>query len=144
MGQVGASANCGRRGMSLVETMVALVVFGICIGGICALVVHSKGTSDLARDHYTAVNLAKNRIERAKEFGFDDLYSFLESDVVIDRSGNPSDGGRFRRTTLILTAEENVSEVVVTVEVRSRISSSFEGENEEVRTYIADFMERPE
>lgn len=130
--------------MTLVETIVALTVLALCVGGICALVVHSKGTSDLARDHYTAVNIAKNRIERAKAYDFDDLYTFIETDMVVDPAGNPNPNGRFMRTTAVSTTEENLAELTVTVEIRSRVSSSFEGENEQVRTYIADFMEKPE
>jgi len=144
MGQVRASGYGENSGMTLVETIVALAVFALCVGGICALVVHSKATGDLARDHYTAVNIAKNRIERAKEYDFDELYNFLETDVEVDRAGNPDPDGRFRRTTLVSSAAENLAEITVIVEIRSRVSSSFEGENEEVRTFIAEFQERPE
>ena len=56
----------GKRGLTLLEVIIALSIFMVGSMGICSLIVQSKRLSDSARDHYVAVNLAKNRMERAR------------------------------------------------------------------------------
>ena len=130
-----------RSGMTLVETIVALCILSMCIGGICALIVSARELSDRARSHYTAVNIAKNRLERASALGFDQLPDFHEADVVVDHSGNPAAYGHYRRSTTVLEAGTNLRELVVAVEIRNRLSTDFDGEIETVSSYHADYLE---
>jgi len=135
----------GRRGMTLVEAVVAMAVFSLWLAGACRLVVMSKELSDRARANYTAVNLCKNRMERAKALGFNDLNLFTENQVVVDHNGNPSASGRYRRTTSVYTANTNLNlkAIAVTVEIKNRLTSRFDGLNEQLVSYISD-MPQPE
>jgi Tfp pilus assembly protein PilV len=123
----------------MVETIVAIMVFAISIGGICKLVLIARESSDRARSHYTAVNVAKNRLEKARVFPFAQLDQFAENQVVVTGTGNPAADGEFRRTTAVSSLTATLKEMAVTVEIRNRITRRFEGVSETVSTYIADF-----
>ncbi|MFO7870732.1 MAG: prepilin-type N-terminal cleavage/methylation domain-containing protein [Kiritimatiellia bacterium] len=136
----------GKRssGMTLVEVMIAVVLFGICIAGIAGVVVVAQQTNDRARSHYIAVNIAKNRLERGRTFGFDQLSLLAEDKTVVDTNGNPDNDGNYRRTTTLAAVKPNLIEVTVEVEIRNRKTLGFEGENETVKSYYADYVERPD
>jgi len=127
-----------RYGVTLVETVIALMIFGIFIAGMCRLVLASREANDRARAHYTAVNLGKNRVERMKVSSFGELEQFAESRVVVNASGNPDPNGDYRRTTNIRTIGPTLKEVAVVVEIRDKVSRAFTV-GETVQTYIADF-----
>jgi len=129
------------EGFTLIEVVVAITILSIAIGGICMLGVLAKEASDKARDHYIAVNIAKNRIEGVQVFDYEQLDRLEESATVVDESGNPSSGGHFRRTTTVSNVKTNLREVVVTVDILDRESVSFAGENEMIRSYVADIFE---
>ena len=131
-------------GVSIVEVVIALAIFGIAIGAACGLVVGARTLSDSARDHYTAINLAKNRLERAGALGYDVLPLFEESATVIDKDGNPDPNGNFRRTTIVTDVRSNLRELTVIVEIRNRSTLQFGGEAETLKTYHAKYSERPE
>ncbi|MBN1558326.1 MAG: prepilin-type N-terminal cleavage/methylation domain-containing protein [Lentisphaerae bacterium] len=131
----------GRAGLTLVEVMVSIMIFAICIGGICWMMVMSKQLSDRARDHYLAANLAKNRIERGRTLEFDSLDQFEMDEVVVDAEGRPDGNGFFRLTTTVSNVNATLKEIVVEVDIRDRKTWGFEGEREEARTLYADFAE---
>ena len=132
-----------KGGFTLVEAIVSLVIFGICIGAFCELTVLLRQTSDKARDHYVAVNIAKNRLERARNYDFDALNGFTESQMVVDNSGNSSLGGDFRRSTSISTVSTNLKQVAVSVEIRDRITRRFGGESETATSYVPKYTTHP-
>ena len=134
----------GRSGLTLVETIVALTLFAFFIGGVCGLLNMVKEASDSARDHYVAANLAKNRIERAKEFGYENVPLFVESDVVLDESGKADTDGRYQRSTTITMPSTNLYLVSVSVEIRNRRTLGFGVEDEVVQTYITNMAGPPE
>ena len=137
---VGRNPPPGRRsGVTIVETLMAVMVFAICISGICKLVLITRESSDRARSHYNAVNIGKNRLEKARVFPFTQLDQFAENQVVVDGGGGPSANGEFRRTTAVSNVTASLKELAVTVEIRNRVTRSFGGVSEAVRTYIADF-----
>jgi len=135
-------AGGARSGVGLIEVVIALFVFSMSIAGMCALAVIVKESSDRARDHYVAVNLAKNRLERAKSFDFIQLYTFRESQLLVDLNGTPvtaSDPrGDYRRTTIVTNVTDNLTEVRVTVEIRNRQTWGFVPGVEDIRTYVAN------
>ena len=132
-----------KRGISIIETVVALMIFSICIGGFCGVVMQARQLSDQARDQYTAVNMAKNRFERARSFDFDQLHLFRESQVVVDHEGQPKQYGNYRRTTTVSNVNERLKEMTVTIEIKDRHTTHFRpGEN--LRMYFADYVELPE
>lgn len=126
------------EGISLVEVIVALLILAISVAGLCRLVVVGRKGTDMGRSHYTAINIAKNRLERVKTFEYAQLALFNESDTVVNTSGVADSLGDYRRTTTVSDVKSNLREVVVTVEIRDRSSRTFDGEEEEVRTYVAD------
>ena len=128
-----------RGGFTLVETIMAIMIFAICISGICKLVLITRESSDRARSHYSAVNIGKNRLELARVFPFAQLDQFAENQVVVDGGGSPSASGEFRRTTAVSNVTATLKEMAVTVEIRNRVTLRFEGVSEAVRTYITDF-----
>lgn len=130
--------------MTLIETIVALCIFAICVGGFCALVSQVRQAADMARDRYIAVNLAKNRLERARSFEFDQLHLFRESRVVLDGDGTPFIDGNFRRTTTVSNVTDIMCEMVIKVEIRNRITRDFETKPEIVSSYLDDYAEPPE
>jgi hypothetical protein len=134
------SAMGSKSGLTLVETIVSLALFALFIGGVCGLLNLVRELSDNARDHYMAANLAKNRIERAKEFGYENVPLFVESNVRLDEEGEPDTDGRFRRTTAVTMPSPNLYQLVVTVDILDRRSLSFDGEQETVETYITDMV----
>lgn len=135
------SARRCRTGSTLPEVMIAVALLGLTVGGMCWLVVSAKNLNDQARDHYIAVNLAKNRMERARTFPFSSLEMFVANNVVVDHNGTPTWNGRYRLSTSVSTIQPNLKEMVVVVGIRNRYSYAFEGEQEELRSYFADIVE---
>ena len=131
-------------GTTLVESLVALVLVSAFIGGMYLLIVTAQQASDRARDRYTAVNIAKNRLERARTFDYDDLDAFRESNTVVDEAGFASTAGRYRRTTAVSLVATNLKEMVISVAIRSRITLQFGGQPEVLRSYFAHFIPVPE
>ena len=124
--------------MTLVEALVALVLFAIFMAGAGKILLSHRGLGDITREHYTAVNIAKNRAELARTFNYDALPDFRETDVLVDASGDPITGNRgtYRRSTVV-DLVNNVAELTVTVDIRNHKTLQFEGAHQEVKTYIA-------
>ena len=142
-----ARTRTGSRhdeGVTLVEVLIAIFVFTICIGGICRLGVSVRETSDRARSHYTAINIAKSRLERMKTFEFDQLAYFAESNVRVDANGSADTDGLFRRTTSLSAIKPNLTDIVVRVDIMDQVTRSFGRDHEEIRSYVADFLDIPD
>lgn len=139
-----ASKRCNKDGITLVEVLVAILIFTICIGGMCRLGVSVRETSDRARDHYTAINIAKSRLERVKTFEFDQLPYFVENEVRVDENGTPDTDGLFRRSTTVTDVKSNLRNVTVSVEMLNRVTLAFDGEDESIMSYVADFLDIPD
>ncbi|MCX7591648.1 MAG: prepilin-type N-terminal cleavage/methylation domain-containing protein [Kiritimatiellae bacterium] len=132
-----------QSGVSILEVVIALTIFGIAVGAACGLIVGARTLADNARNHYTAINLAKNRLERAGALGFDVLPLFQESGTLVDKNGNIDPNGNFRRTTTVTDVKSNLRELTVHVEIRNRTTLQFDGEAETIKTYHAKYAERP-
>jgi Tfp pilus assembly protein PilV len=138
--------KCGvpnrREGLTLVETCIAVLVFGIAVAGICALVLQNRQASDMARDHYVAANIARNRLEKAKQFNFSAVASFRETAQSVDIAGNrvSSNAAMFIRSTTItnVLGYTNLLSLIVTVQIRDRNTRTYRGESETIQTYLAD------
>jgi len=116
-------------------------VFGLFIAGACALVVKGREVTDTARSHYTAVNLGKNALERARVLPFDQLESFQTVGVCVDGNGNPDPDGNYRITATMTNIRPYLSRADIVVEIKNRITLAFDGECEEVESYIAHYQE---
>jgi len=127
-------------GMTVVETVVALTIFAIFTTGACKLLLSHRQVSDMARAHYTAINIAKNRLELVRTYDFDQVNNFVEDKVVVDTSGIPSADGNYRRTTQVSNISSNLLELTVTVGIRNRRTLQFNPANQELSTYFANYL----
>lgn len=140
------SSLCGvchrrrREGIVLVETMVALTLFGFFMAAASTLVVQHRRLSDMARNHYTAVNIAKNRLELVRTFDFNQVENFVEVDVIVDKGGFPDTEGRYRRSTVVKSIEDNLIQLEVVVEILNRKTLQFDGEREMLSSYFAQYL----
>jgi prepilin-type N-terminal cleavage/methylation domain-containing protein len=141
MSRVKGADMKSRSGLTLIEVIIAIAIFAVFVGGACAVVIAARQLNELARDRYIAVNLAKNRLERARTFPFDQLSSFDESNVQIDSVGDPSNNGNYRRSTTVSNVSASLIEMSVAVEIRDRKTLQFEGQAETVSSMFADGME---
>ncbi len=117
-----------KRGMTLVETMVAILVFGILLGGMISIIVTSITAGKRAEHSYTAYNLAKNHIETLKSMPFSNLANAAETDTYIDASGTADDEGDYKRTTTVTASYTGDANLVqVQVQVDYRIKGAFAG-----------------
>lgn len=107
------------------------------------VVVKARELADSSRLHYTAVNIARNRIENARSFDFKDLAYLRESSTVVGVKGSPDANGDFRRTTTIVNVTTNLAQVTVAVEIKNRYTTRFDGKNETVSTYLASYQAAP-
>ena len=130
-----------KAGVTLVEVMVAILILGLCIGGLCQLAANARQLSDMSRTHYTAINIAKNRLERAKTVDYDELKFLVENDIVVDPSGRADSSGHYRVNTGVTQASTNLMEIVVTVAIMNRLTLDFGSESETIQTYVADIPE---
>ena len=127
----------------MVEVMIALLVLGLAVAGMYRVAIMANRTSSQARNHYLAVNIAKNRLEQIKARDFSQIGRFVDSAVVVDMSGQPSLDGEFQRTTSVSNVGTGRVEVVVTVGIRDRATGSFLGESEFVSTQLTEFQDKP-
>lgn len=143
--QEGTGQDNGRNraGVALVEALVAIMLFAIFITGAGKLLLSHRKISDMARAHYTAANIAKNRLELVRSFEFDERPDFLENNVVVNMSGLPDSTGHYRRSTTITNLGINICELMVRVEILDRKTLTYNGRNETVQTIMADYLARP-
>jgi len=117
-----------KKGLSLVELLVAVSLIAICITAVMGVVIQSTELGKSTDAAYIAISIARNRIERAREVrenkGYSSLPDMIEEEVYVDRHGTPTPGandGDFRRTTLINTAfGDDLTQVTVQVEYKRR------------------------
>ena len=129
-----------RSGFTLLEVLMTLFLLMIILAGAFSVMVRAADLSRSARNHYLAINLAKNRLERARNFAYGDLNLLTESRVVIDDNGTPDTRGRFRRSTVVNTNYAvNLTEISVTVDVRGSHTGTFGTEKETVASLFTAY-----
>ena len=106
-----------RRGFSLIEALVALVLIEIGALGLLSLFGMVSNGNRYAQEHTAASALAEAKIEDLRVDGFGTLASgtFNDPDNPIDANGNP--GGDYTRTWTVSTFNgvSQVRQVTVTV-----------------------------
>lgn len=134
-----------RSGMSIIETVVALFLFALFIGGACRVILAQRQVADKARYHYAAINIAKNRIEQVRNMrraSYSQIFSMRELGTRVDANGDPLPGrGKFRRqTTITATSIPELLEVEVRVFIQNPITLEFETEEQHVSSYMAKLL----
>jgi len=133
-----------RHGMTLTEVVVATFLILLVMTSSYTLIIKSAELSRSARRHYIAISLAKNRLERARNFLYGDLKLMAETDLTVNDNGNPDPVGRFRRTTVVNTSyATNLTEVIVTVKIRNPHTGLFTPDNETIRTLFTEYLVNP-
>lgn len=135
----GTANRLGVGGMTIVEAVVALFVFGLFMASACKLIIIAREAAGRAQDHYGAINLAKSRIERLQGFQFLILDQCAETMQYKNRDGSDGDSASaiYRTSTYISNVTVNLKWVMVDVEIRDRVSLDFDGEHEEIVTYVS-------
>ena len=107
-----------NAGMTLVETMAAVLLFAIVMGSLLNVSVQSMGMGKRAEYAFIAYNLAKNHIETLKSMPYSNLPNASETSTYLDATGAPNDDGPFVRNTVVTTnytGDANLVEIQVTV-----------------------------
>jgi len=135
-----------RGGFTLVEVMVASCILYLVFSGAYDLVNSALRISKLSRRHFVAMHMAHNRLERARNFAYVNLYLMADNKVVLNDFGASDTNGQYRRTTTVVTnvpGFPNLSQVTVEVEIRDLQTGIFKGEKESVTTYLTLYVDKP-
>lgn len=97
------SVRFDAAGFTLVEVMIASAILMMFIAGFVGAFIVGMRTLHTANNHYRAMSIARNRVQRARSFDFESLTLLNEDNVRIDQFGNTDPGGRYRRSTMVNT-----------------------------------------
>ena len=106
------------RGVTLVEIMVAILLFLLGIAALLGVITQSVQSAKKAGFTYKAHNLAKSRLETLKSDSFGNLLLWNETATVIDEQGVPTLSGSFVRNTTVAanyTGDSGLAYVKVSV-----------------------------
>ncbi len=106
-----------RGGFTLVEVLVASVVFVIFCVAFLNSAISSIRSQQLACDYYKAMNVARNRIQRAAEFDYASVLLMNENQVPVDDQGTIAASGNYRRTTIVSVYNGTPNLLKITVQV---------------------------
>jgi prepilin-type N-terminal cleavage/methylation domain-containing protein len=129
-------------GMTLVETMIAVLILATFMAGVAGLIDQSGRVMDSGRDHYTAVTLCRNRLETARTFGFASLASLKETNFVCNANGGSDPDGLYKRMTFVNPSyggSTNLTEITVRVYIKDRETLSFSNQYEAVQSIYTQY-----
>ena len=126
-----------QQGFTLIETIVAILIFGIASVGFTYAYMSCLRVQVNSEHHYAANNLARNRISRALTLGYDSMWVLGETDTRVNADGEPDTSGDYLRTTTVTAWGTNANEVVVTVDWPSIRYGTQTNATLEARTVIA-------
>lgn len=121
------STGCASRsGFTMVEVVITLVLTVLVLAGAYAVSIQSMKLSRAARNEYIAATMAKNRLERARNFQYSDLYLLAESSLIVNDNGMPTVAGQFSRSTTVVTNfGVDLTQITVNVKVKNRKTGAF-------------------
>lgn len=142
----------GCRGFTILEVLVSLTLVAMVMAGAYLLITQTAQLSRAARDKYVAVTLCKNRLERARNFDYQDLHLMDEPGLVVNDNGAPYPRGMFRRITLVNTNyvppvvstnyAGGLTEVTVTVQIRNKRTGIFSSAVQEtLSTLFTEYLD---
>lgn len=110
-------------GFALMEVMVASAIFTIAAVGFARAYVTAIRTQTMAKNHYRATCIARNRIERARGTEFASMPMLAETDRRVNELGSAdSTGGYLRTTTVDTNLPPNAVSVTVSVKYPDRMT----------------------
>lgn len=143
----GVTRNLRKRGVTMVEVLISLFITVMALAGGYLIIVQSLELSRSARNHYIAVSIAKNRLERARNFEYSDLTLLAENNLVCDANGVPDPNGWFRRSTQINTNYAiGLTEITVTVKIRDTKTGTWPSgtvNQEEISSLFTEYLGAP-
>lgn len=129
------------QGFTMVEAVISIALIVLVLGGSYALVSQSTRGIYAARNHYVAINISRARIERVRNFPYDQLPTLTETNIVVDDSGVPISSGYFRRTTLVDTNyQAGLTKIEVRTDIRDAKTLTFKGDNESVASLFTEYL----
>ena len=130
-----------KQGFTLIEAVISLVLVVLVLGGSYAMISQSTRGIYAARNHYVAINISRARLERVRNFTYDQLITLTETNVVVNDSGIPQSEGYFRRTTLVNTNyQAGLTKVEVITDIRDSKTLSFRGDYESVASLFTEYL----
>jgi len=131
-----------RRGISIVEMVVAVAIVVVFLAVAYPVITRSHFLVRRGRDHYLAVAIGLASIEMARKQDYPLLPRLAESQRLVNDQGNYDGAGRFRRTITVRpdTPVRGVTEVVVDIDIRDRRSGQFLGETEHVALLYTTYL----
>jgi type II secretory pathway pseudopilin PulG len=138
----GKRRSGGRSGISVVETVVAVMIVLMVLAVAMPLVTRLHFTVRRGRDHYVAVSLALATLELARKQDYELLPRMAELRRVVNDQGNYDSAGWFRRTVAVRTdtPSAGLTEVAVDIEIRDRRSGEFRGETEHAASLYTTYL----
>ncbi len=129
-----------NKGVSLVETMVAILVFGTVMASLLEVTAQSMTMGKRSELSYTAYGIAKNRIETLKSLPFTDAPNAAESNIPVNSLGVPDNFGSFSRTTTVAANYSGDTNLVsITVAVDYKVKSVLANKPTTVSTVIFQY-----
>lgn len=130
-----------KQAFTLVEAVISTMLLVMVVAGAYTLINQSSRLTRGARNHYVAINIAKARIERARNFPYNQLPMMQESALTLDDAGNPASSGYFRRSTIVSTNEApGLTRITVQVEMRNLKTREFIGEKETISGLFTEYI----
>ena len=127
----------------MVESVVSVAILALVIAGSYMLMVRTSTVLRVARNHYVALNLCKSRVERARNFAYEDLSLLVETNLVVNDDGTSLSSGAFRRTTSVNpNYRSGLTLLTVRTEIRNIKTQTFKGEDESVAALFTDYLQR--
>lgn len=130
--------------MTLIEAVISMALLAVVIGGSYMVVTQSSSMIRQSRDHYVAINIARARFERMRNFPFDQLIT-LASTSTVDDSGLPCVTGLFQCVTTVetnYTSNPGLTKVTVRTDIRRSASRPFTNECESVACLFTEYLTR--
>lgn len=132
-----------KKGLSLAEIVMAIALVALCIGGIIGVAVQSLYFEQSVDYSHSAINIARDRIERLRQIrqqqGYAAIPQNAETDELVDANGVSDLSGNFKRTTIIDTITYP-GVTCVTVRVTYKRKGIFTTQPIELVTFISPNM----
>ena len=94
-----------ERGVTLIEVLVAMVIFSVAVLGAFAHLTYSRTALHIQSHRRTAAEIAHSRLEELRAVAYDSLPSYAETDTAVE-----IDGLAGLRDTVVADVDEDEDE----------------------------------